>query len=60
MGFSKALEDVALIEAAGLDAYRFSIEWARIEPQRDVIDEAALDHYGAFIDALVARKFGRW
>jgi beta-glucosidase len=38
----------------GLDSYRFSIEWARIEPQRDVIDEAALDHYDALIDALVA------
>jgi len=53
-GYSKALEDVALIEALGLDSYRFSIEWARIEPQRDVIDEAAIQHYSDFIDALLA------
>lgn len=53
-GFTRALDDVALITGAGLDAYRFSIEWARIEPQRDVIDEAALDHYAAVIDALLA------
>lgn len=52
-GFSRALDDVDLITGAGLDAYRFSIEWARVEPQRDVIDEAALDHYGALIDALL-------
>ena len=54
MGFSKALEDVELLTEMGLDAYRFSIEWARVEPERDVIDAEALDHYDAFIDALVA------
>jgi beta-glucosidase/6-phospho-beta-glucosidase/beta-galactosidase len=53
-GYSLALDDVALIRQLGLDSYRFSIEWARIEPQRDVIDESALAHYDAFIDALVA------
>jgi len=53
-GYTMAIADVALLEAAGLDAYRFSIEWARIEPQRDVIDETALAHYDAFIDALLA------
>jgi beta-glucosidase len=53
-GFTRALDDVALVTSAGLDSYRFSIEWARVEPQRDVIDEAALDHYSAVIDALLA------
>lgn len=53
-GYSKALEDVALISSLGLDSYRFSIEWARVEPKRDQIDEAALAHYDEFIDALVA------
>ncbi|MFO0565137.1 MAG: family 1 glycosylhydrolase [Polyangiaceae bacterium] len=54
-GYSKALEDVELIASLGLDSYRFSIEWARIEPKRDQIDEAALAHYDQFIDALVAK-----
>ena len=54
MGYSKAIEDVALLSEMQLDAYRFSIEWARVEPERDTIDEAALEHYGAFIDALLA------
>lgn len=53
-GFSMAQQDVELLSSMGLDAYRFSIEWARIEPQRDVIDEDALAHYDAFIDALLA------
>ncbi|MEM7155465.1 MAG: family 1 glycosylhydrolase [Myxococcota bacterium] len=53
-GFSMAQQDVELLSEMGLDAYRFSIEWARIEPQRDMIDEDALAHYDAFIDALLA------
>lgn len=53
-GFEKAVSDVQLLSALALDSYRFSIEWARIEPQRDQIDEAALKHYSDFIDALVA------
>lgn len=53
-GYTMAQADVALLSELGLDAYRFSLEWARIEPQRDVIDEDALAHYDAFIDALLA------
>lgn len=53
-GYSMAEADVALLTDLGLDSYRFSLEWARIEPQRDVIDEDALAHYDALIDALLA------
>jgi beta-glucosidase len=52
-GYSKALDDVQLVSSLGLDSYRFSIEWARIEPQKDVIDEAAIAHYR---DELMALK----
>ncbi|TMQ10950.1 MAG: glycosyl hydrolase family protein [Deltaproteobacteria bacterium] len=34
-GYSKALDDVGLVAALGVDSYRFSIEWARIEPARN-------------------------
>lgn len=54
-GYSKMLEDVELVAELGVDSYRFSIEWARIEPQRDVIDEAAIQHYRTELEALVAR-----
>ena len=54
-GYSLSLADVDLLAEMHLDSYRFSIEWARVEPVKDQIDEAALAHYSALIDALVAR-----
>lgn len=53
-GFTRAVDDVALATEMNLDAYRFSVEWGRVEPQRDVIDEVALTHYSDVLDALVA------
>ena len=53
-GYSRALDDIGLISELNLDAYRFSIAWARVEPQRDTPDEEALGHYDDFIDGLVA------
>ncbi|MDQ8735620.1 family 1 glycosylhydrolase [Paenibacillus sp. LHD-38] len=38
-------EDIALMAELGLNAYRFSIEWARIEPEEGVYDESAIEHY---------------
>ena len=53
-GFSRVDEDLALVVALNLDIYRFSVEWARVEPTRDSVDQSAVDHYGEVIDALVA------
>ncbi|MDQ0647372.1 beta-glucosidase/6-phospho-beta-glucosidase/beta-galactosidase [Microbacterium natoriense] len=44
-------EDIALLADAGLTAYRFSVEWARIEPEEGVVSRAQLDHYRRMIDA---------
>src|SRR5690348_3163949 len=41
-GYTYALDDVALLQALHVDSYRFSIEWARVEPRRGVFDEDAL------------------
>ena len=38
-------EDVALVAAMGLQAYRFSLEWSRIEPAEGEYSIAALDYY---------------
>ena len=38
-------EDILLLKAAGLNAYRFSIEWARIEPEEGRFDENEAEHY---------------
>lgn len=51
-GYSRAAQDIALLTEMNLDAYRFSMEWARIEPQRDAVDEAALAHYRSVLDGL--------
>ena len=38
-------EDIRLMADAGLNAYRFSIEWARIEPKEGSFDANELEHY---------------
>ncbi len=53
-GYTMDLADVQLLSDLHLDSYRFSMEWARIEPQKGVIDEDALDHYSQLLDALKA------
>ncbi|MEO8704694.1 MAG: family 1 glycosylhydrolase [Kofleriaceae bacterium] len=53
-GFTKNLEDLALVKGLGVDSYRFSIEWARVEPVRDQIDETAIAHYREQLEALRA------
>jgi beta-glucosidase len=54
MGYTNAVADVALLRQLGVDSYRFSMEWARIEPVHGQIDEAALQHYSDLLDALKA------
>jgi beta-glucosidase len=51
-GYALALNDVGLASETNLDAYRFSVNWARIEPSRDEVNQAALDHYDEVIEAL--------
>lgn len=48
--YNKYEEDIKLLASAGCNAYRFSIEWARIEPEEGVYDEKELDHYRAVLD----------
>ncbi|HZP42125.1 MAG TPA: glycoside hydrolase family 1 protein [Candidatus Binatia bacterium] len=38
-------EDIALLAGLGFNAYRFSLEWSRIEPEEGEFSQAALDHY---------------
>jgi beta-glucosidase len=44
-------EDIRLLAALGLNAYRFSIEWARIEPEENEFSLAQLDHYRRMLAA---------
>ena len=47
--------DLDLVKAMGLNTYRFSLEWARIEPLPGVFSMAMLDHYKAMIEGCRAR-----
>lgn len=38
-------EDIDLMAQMGMQCYRMSIEWSRLEPQRDVFDDAEYQHY---------------
>lgn len=42
-------EDIKLMADAGLNAYRFSLEWARIEPMEGQFDENEIEHYRTVI-----------
>jgi len=42
-------QDIALLKGLGFAAYRFSVEWARIEPEEGFFSRAALDHYRRMI-----------
>lgn len=53
-GYSLVMQDLALVKSLGVDSYRFSIEWARIEPVKDQIDEAAIAHYRMQLEAMKA------
>ena len=44
-------QDIELMHQAGLNAYRFSFEWARIEPKKGKFDENEMNHYLDMIHA---------
>jgi beta-glucosidase len=46
-------EDIATLAELGLNAYRFSLEWSRIEPEPGYYSRAALDHYGRMIETCL-------
>lgn len=54
--YHRYAEDMQLLAGAGANAYRFSIEWARIEPEPGEFSRALLDHYRRMIDT--AREVG--
>ena len=47
-------EDIALLAAFGLDTYRFSVEWARIEPASGEFSAAVLAHYRRMLETCHA------
>ena len=47
-------EDMALLAELGFNSYRFSVEWARVEPEDGRFSIAALDHYRRMCETCLA------
>lgn len=47
--------DLDLVNSLGLNTYRFSLEWSRIEPLQGEFSVAMLDHYKAVIEGCRQR-----
>ncbi len=54
--YKRYKEDFDLVEELNFNAFRFGIEWSRIEPEEGKWDEAAIAHYRKYIAELRARR----
>lgn len=54
--FARYNDDLAILAGLGLNSYRFSIEWARVEPEEGAFSQQILDHYKRVIDACWTRN----
>jgi len=54
-GYRRWASDLGLVAGLGLNAFRFSVEWARVEPTVGEFAPDALDHYEAIVDGCLER-----
>jgi beta-glucosidase len=53
--YNRYEEDFDLLRKLNMNAFRFSVEWSRIEPEEGAWNVAALDHYKQYVAALKKR-----
>ena len=53
--YNRYEEDFDIARSLGQNAHRFSIEWARVEPEEGKFDEGAIEHYRKVLMALKER-----
>ena len=53
--YNRYKEDFDLLEAMNMNAFRFSIEWSRVEPEEGAWDAAAIDYYKKYVQDLKKR-----
>jgi beta-glucosidase len=46
-------DDIKLMQSLGLNSYRFSVEWSKIEPRPGHFDISVLKHYQGMVKALL-------
>lgn len=55
-GWNRYKEDIKLMKDLGINSYRFSLAWNKIEPQKGKFNEDALKHYDDVINELLANN----
>lgn len=50
--YERYMEDFALARKMNLNAFRFSVEWSRIEPREGAWDAAEIEHYKRYVLAM--------
>lgn len=61
IGIGQGPADLDLLADLGVDAYRFSVSWPRVQPGGSgPVDTGALDGYDALTDALLRRGIRPW
>ncbi len=53
-------DDVALMADLGLQSYRFSTSWSRVQPDGGAVNPAGLDFYSRLVDELLDRGIKPW
>ncbi len=53
-------DDVALMADLGLQSYRFSTSWARVQPDGAALNPAGLDFYSRLVDELLTKGIRPW
>ena len=54
--YRRVADDIALVAGLGVDRYRFSIPWVRVQPDGvGAANPAALDHYSRLVDGLLEK-----
>lgn len=54
--YGRYTEDFDLLKSMNMNAYRFSVEWSRIEPKEGAWDAQAINHYKKYLSELRNRN----
>jgi len=54
--YTRYQEDFDLLQKMHMNAYRFSIEWSRVEPEEGAWNVEAIEHYKAYLRELKRRE----
>ncbi|MCL4495300.1 MAG: family 1 glycosylhydrolase [Firmicutes bacterium] len=54
--YQKYADDLQLFSQIGVNAYRYSLEWSRIEPEPGQFNQNALDHYRAMTETVISHR----